>query len=178
MRHYRHKGVPGGYDADGEFSANFKCPRATAQAARTSATGQGADVVCIGPILQSTKMKTTKAGFIVLMSACLVIGCHSTQQTQTESWRASLEAAGFKSYHAENPKQVRWISSLPQTRITPVQSCGKMFYTYPDRQRCAVYVGGEQDYIQYRNCRTEVQRPQHLNQPEFYNAALWGPWVW
>lgn len=93
-----------------------------------------------------------------------------------------LSAAGFKTVPADTPQRQAHLNALPPDKITPVQSRGTIYYTFPDPKRNVLYIGQEPEYQEYQQLRYQDQ----INMQEELNVArmeqddawfqMWGPW--
>ena len=101
----------------------------------------------------------------------LVIGCSTTPQKED-----ILSAAGFKMVPADTPERQAHLKSLPPDKITTVQRSGKLYYTFPDPKKNVLYVGGEQQYQQYRKLRLEKQMADEQLTAASMNEDAWNSW--
>ena len=101
----------------------------------------------------------------------LAIGCSSTPQKED-----ILSAAGFKMVPADTPERQAHLKSLPPDKITTVQRSGKLYYTFPDPKKNVLYVGGEQQYQQYRKLSLQKQMADEQLTAASMNEDAWGAW--
>jgi hypothetical protein len=110
-------------------------------------------------------------------------GCASMGASNTASL---LSAAGFRSRTPSTPKQQALYSQLAPYKLERRTKNGKVLYTYADKQKGIVYIGGEAEYQQYKRLALQQQVAQsQLEAAEINETASlnwgpdWGPWqVW
>jgi hypothetical protein len=97
-----------------------------------------------------------------------------------------LSAAGFRSRTPSTPKQQALYSQLTPYKLERRTKNGKVLYTYADKQKGIVYIGGETEYQQYKRLALQQSIAQSQLEAAQINetASLgwgpdWGPWqVW
>jgi hypothetical protein len=110
-------------------------------------------------------------------------GCASLGASNTESL---LSAAGFRTRTPSTPKQQSLYNQLAPYKLERRTKNGKVLYTYADKQKGIVYIGGEAEYQQYQRLALQQSIAQSQVEAAEINetAALswgpdWGPWqVW
>lgn len=122
-------------------------------------------------------MKTFKTLLAASLFLALAVGCTSTRDKES-----MLSAAGFRKIPADTPQRQAHLNSLPPDKITPVQSGGTLYYTFPDPKRNVLYVGQEAQYQEYQELRYQDQvamqeklNVARMNQDDAW-FELWGPW--
>ncbi len=75
-----------------------------------------------------------------------------------------LSAAGFRMRTPSTPKRQALYSQLVPYKLERRAKNGKVLYTYADKQKGIVYIGGETEYQQYK--RLAVQQSPQYNDPE------------
>jgi hypothetical protein len=138
---------------------------------------------------QQTPMNSMKPLSISLTVLLLVValagleGCASMDASNTESL---LSAAGFRTRTPSTPKQQALYSQLAAYKLERRMKNGKVLYTYADKQKGIVYIGGETEYQQYKRLALQQSIAESQLQAAEINetASLnwgpdWGPWqVW
>jgi len=110
-------------------------------------------------------------------------GCASMDATNTESL---LSAAGFRSRTPSTPKQQALYAQLTPYKLERREKKGKILYTYADKNKGIVYIGGESEYQQYKRLAVQQSIAQSQLEAAQINetASLdwgpdWGPWqIW
>jgi hypothetical protein len=110
-------------------------------------------------------------------------GCASMDASNTESL---LSAAGFRSRTPSTPKQQALYNQLTAYKLERREKNGKVLYTYADKQKGIVYIGGETEYQQYKRLALQQSVAQsqleaaQINETASLNwGPDWGPWqVW
>jgi hypothetical protein len=131
--------------------------------------------------MNSNKPLFTSLTILLLVVALAAFeGCASMDASSTESL---LSAAGFRTRAPSTPKQQALYSQATPYKLERRTKKGKVLYTYADKQKGIVYIGGETEYQQYK--RLAVQQSIAQNQLEAAEinetASLnwgpdWGPW--
>jgi hypothetical protein len=131
--------------------------------------------------IKSLQVYLTVLGLVAAMAGFQ--GCASMDASNTESL---LSAAGFRTRTPSTPKQQALYSQMTPYKLERRQKKGKVLYTYADKQKGIVYVGGEAEYQQYKQLalRQSIAQSQ-LEAAEINETAAldwgpdWGPWqVW
>jgi hypothetical protein len=134
--------------------------------------------------MKSIKPICTSLAITLLVVALAAFeGCASWGASDTESL---LSAAGFRTRTPSTPKQQALYSQLTPYKLERRTKNGKVLYTYADKQKGIVYIGGESEYQQYK--RLALQRSiaqSQLEAAEINETASlnwgpdWGPWgIW
>jgi hypothetical protein len=103
-------------------------------------------------------------------------GCASMDASNTESL---LSAAGFRTRTPSTPRQQALYSQLAPYKLERRTKNGKVLYTYADKQKGIVYIGGETEYQQYKRLALQQSIAQSQLEAAQINetASLgWGPW--
>jgi hypothetical protein len=94
-----------------------------------------------------------------------------------------LSAAGFRTRTPSTPKQQALYSQLAPYKLERRTKNGKVLYTYADKQKGIVYIGGETEYQQYKRLALQQSIAQSQLEAAQINetASLgwgpdWGPW--
>jgi hypothetical protein len=138
---------------------------------------------------QRTPMKSIKpigtslAILLLVVALAAFEGCASLDASNTESL---LSAAGFRTRTPSTPKQQALYSQLAPYKLERRTKNGKVLYTYADKQKGIVYIGGEAEYQQYKRLALQQSIAQNqLEAAEINETASlnwgpdWGPWgVW
>src|ERR1700726_2123260 len=106
------------------------------------------------------RIKPLSASFTLLLLVVALAGfegCASMDASNTESL---LSAAGFRSRTPSTPKQQALYSQLTPYKLERRTKNGKVLYTYADKQKGIVYIGGETEYQQYKRLAVQ-QSPQY-----------------
>src|SRR5258708_39819090 len=106
-------------------------------------------------------LSTSVTILLLLVAVAAFEGCASLGASNKESL---LSAAGFRTRTPSTPKRQALYSQLPPYKLERRTKNGKVLYTYADKQKAIVYVGGETEYQQYK--RLAVERSPQQNDPE------------
>jgi hypothetical protein len=132
------------------------------------------------------RIKPLPISFTILLLVVALAGfegCASMDASGTESL---LSAAGFRSRTPSTPKQQVLYSQMTPYKLERRTKKGKVLYTYADKQKGIVYIGGETEYQQYKRLALQQSIAQNqLEAAEINETASlswgpdWGPWqVW
>ena len=119
---------------------------------------------------------------IAATCTALLIGCATTQTSNTQNRESMLAASGFKVITPETPAQQQKLQNLPPGKVTMIQKGGKTYYIFPDPANNRAYVGGPKQYEAYQQLRAENKlTKEDLETAEMYQDAemqwgLWGGW--
>lgn len=126
----------------------------------------------------------------VIVMALLVIagfvGCASYDAQNKESL---LVAAGFKTRTPTTTAQVAMFNRMTPYKLERRIRNGKVLYAYADKQQNVVYIGGENEYQQYKQmalqksiAEDQLEAAQINEETTLYDNSwgpYWGPWnVW
>jgi hypothetical protein len=133
--------------------------------------------------------RNTTLNFRLLILAFLAVfggfaGCASLGAGNSESL---LSAAGFRTRAPSTKQQIAMYNALPPNRLERRQRNGKVLYTYADKQKGVVYIGGEAEYQRYKQlgaqqsiAESQLQAAE-INQETVLDWQLgwgsgWDPW--
>jgi hypothetical protein len=85
--------------------------------------------------------------FLFLAVAAGFSGCAGTQTKNKESL---LSEAGFRTRTPSTPRQLEMYNRMTPNKLERNTFRGRTLYTYADKQRGIVYIGGEKAYQRYR----------------------------
>jgi hypothetical protein len=123
----------------------------------------------------------------IIVIAFLVIagfvGCASYDAQNTESL---LVAAGFRTRTPTTPAQEAMFNRMTPYKLERRIRNGKVLYAYADKQQNVVYVGGENEYQQYKQlalqksiAEDQLEAAQINEETTLYDNSwgpYWGPW--
>ena len=118
----------------------------------------------------------------VLLLAALIMGCASTQTSNTQDKENMLIAAGFKVVTPKTDAQKQKLKALPAGKIAMITKSGKTYYVYPDAADNQAYVGGPTEYQAYQQARAAAKlSEENLEAATLYNDPMmswdtWGGW--
>ena len=122
---------------------------------------------------------------ITLLLLAAFAGCASYDAKNKESL---LIAAGFKARTPSTAKQQAMFNSMTPYKLERRLRNGKVLYAYADKQNNVVYVGGENEYQQYKQlalkqsiAEDQLEAAQINEEASMYNdfGPYWGPWnIW
>jgi hypothetical protein len=122
--------------------------------------------------------------FILLLAG--LAGCASYDAQNKESL---LIAAGFKTRTPSTDKQQAMFSHMTPYKLERRIRNGKVLYAYADKDKNVAYIGGENEYQQYKKlalqqsiAQDQLEAAQINEENSFYGpdwGPYWGPWnVW
>jgi hypothetical protein len=107
------------------------------------------------PILQS-KIRLFPGIYLGLLLIIAVVasfaGCAGTQVQNKESL---LSAAGFRKRTPSTQEQWAMYNRMTPYKLERNTSKGKALYTYADKQKGVIYIGGDKAYQRYRQLRIQ-----------------------
>jgi hypothetical protein len=123
---------------------------------------------------------------IVLVGLSVFDGCASWDAASQESL---LSAAGFKTRTPSTGAQQEMFARMVPYKVERRERNGKVLYTYADKQRNLLYIGGEAEYqkfkqlgIQQSIAENQLQAAQINEDASLYDrwgpywGPAWGPW--
>ncbi|MBV9489406.1 MAG: hypothetical protein JO069_06740 [Verrucomicrobia bacterium] len=115
---------------------------------------------------------------IIVGLASLLTGCASMEASNKESL---LIAAGFRSRTPSTQAQVALYNRMTPYRVERRTRKGKVVYTFVDKKKGVVYIGGENEYQRYKQLGLQQSIAQNeLEAAEINQEAAvdwdWGPW--
>lgn len=125
-------------------------------------------------------------GAILLFLLAGLAGCASYDAQNKESL---LIAAGFKTRTPATDKQQAMFNRMTPYKLERRIRNGKVLYAYADKDKNVVYIGGENEYQQYKQlavqqsiAQDQLEAAQINEESSMYDAdwgPYWGPWnVW
>jgi hypothetical protein len=123
---------------------------------------------------------------ITLLLLAILAGCASYEAQNKESL---LIAAGFKARTPSTAKQQAMFSRMTPYKLERRIRNGKVLYAYADKDKNVVYIGGENEYQQYKQlavqqsiAQDQLEAAQINEESSLYDSdwgPYWGPWnVW
>jgi hypothetical protein len=122
------------------------------------------------------------AAILLLLLAGLA-GCASYDAQNKESL---LIAAGFKSRTPSTDKQQAMFNRMTPYKLERRIRNGKVLYAYADKDKNVVYIGGENEYQQYKRlalqqsiAQDQLEAAQINEESSLYGpdwGPYWGPW--
>ncbi|MFC0283285.1 hypothetical protein ACFFJB_06625 [Camelimonas abortus] len=132
-------------------------------------------------------VRMTLAAGAAAAAAVMLAACQTTPPPSTTDM---LSAAGFTMKTADTPKQQKALAALPPNAFTVRHVKGKPVFIYADPQGCnCIYVGGEQNYQQYKALAVQKsiaqdrlmaaqleQQAADIASLNAWDYATWGGW--
>jgi hypothetical protein len=119
--------------------------------------------------------------FILLLAG--LAGCASYDAQNKETL---LIAAGFKTRTPSTDKQQAMFSRMTPYKLERRIRNGKVLYAYADKDKNVAYIGGENEYQQYKKlalqqsiAQDQLEAAQINEENSFYGpdwGPYWGPW--
>jgi hypothetical protein len=125
---------------------------------------------------------------MIISAAALVAlatGCATDKAQQRAQTESMLTASGFKMVPASSPVQQQMMNTLPAGRVSAVRRMGKVYFVYPDQARNVLFVGNNNQYLQYEGLAQNAHEQMLVKyQMEAINnwvapagwEAAWGDW--
>jgi len=123
---------------------------------------------------------------LVLVGLFVFDGCASWDAASQESL---LSAAGFKTRTPSTAAQQEMFARMVPYKVERRERNGKVLYTYADKQRNLLYIGGEAEYQKYKQlgiqqsiAQNQLQAAQINEDASLYDrwgqywGPAWGPW--
>lgn len=111
------------------------------------------------------------------------VGCASYDAQSKESL---LSAAGFKTRTPSTAKQQAMFNRMTPYKLERRIRNGKVLYAFADKQQNVVYIGGENEYRQYKQlalqksiAEDQLEAAQINEENALYDESwgpYWGPW--
>jgi hypothetical protein len=132
------------------------------------------------------KIKPLPISLIILVLLVALAGFQGCASMEASSTESLLSAAGFRSRTPSTPRQQALYNQMTPYKVERRTKNGKVLYTYADKQKGVVYIGGETEYQQYKRLALQQSIAQsQLEAAEINESASlgwgpdWGPWqVW
>jgi hypothetical protein len=90
---------------------------------------------------------SVRKSFFLIMAVVAFSGCSGIQVHDKESM---LSAAGFRSLTPSTPAQSAMYNRMTPYKLERNTYQGKALYTYVDKQKGVVYIGGDNAYQRYK----------------------------
>src|ERR1700745_4298290 len=113
-------------------------------------------------LMSSIKPLFTSVTILLLVAVAAFEGCASLTSLVASDKESLLSAAGFRTRPTSTPKRQALYSQLAPYKLERRTKNGKVLYTYADKQKGIVYIGGETEYQQYK--RLALQQSIDENQ--------------
>jgi hypothetical protein len=118
---------------------------------------------------------------VALIMIAALFGCASYEAQNKETL---LSAAGFRTRTPSTPEQQAMFNRMVPYKVERRIRNGKVLYTYADKQRNLVFIGGEAEYQQYKQlglqqsiAQDQLEAAQINEEASLYNwGPYWGPW--
>src|SRR6266853_6024777 len=110
--------------------------------------------------MSSIKPLSTSVTILLLVAVAAFGGCASLTSLVASNKESLLSAAGFRTRTPSTPKRQALYSQLAPYKLERRTKNGKVLYTYADKQKGIVYIGGETEYQQYKRLAVQ-QSPQY-----------------
>src|SRR4029077_8706402 len=134
-------------------------------------------------LMSSIKPLSTSVTILLLVAVAAFEGCASLTSLLASDKESLLSAAGFRTRTPSTPKQQALYNQLAPYKLERRTKNGKVLYTYADKQKGIVYIGGETEYQQYKRLALQQSIAQSQLEAAQINetASLgwgpdWGPW--
>jgi len=128
-----------------------------------------------------------KRALVCLIGCMLVVlflfaGCATVRENQSRGTEDLLIAAGFTKKVATTPEGQAKLSALQPLKMVRGIRKGGVIYVYPDPYNCkCAYVGGEQQYAEYRRLVAQQQVGEQDSEAlEWLDEPTMDPesWLW
>ncbi len=118
----------------------------------------------------------------MLVGSSLFAGCATVHKNQSQGTEDLLIAAGFTKKFATTSEGQAKLNGLQPLKMARGIRNGEVIYVYPDPYNCkCAYVGGEQQYAEYRRLVTRQQMGEQDSEAlEWIDKPMMDPesWLW
>jgi hypothetical protein len=113
--------------------------------------------------------------FLIIAFVTGFSGCAGTQVQSKESL---LSEAGFHTRTQSTQEQTAMYNQMTPYKIERNTVKGKALYTYADKQKGVVYIGGDNAYQRYRQLATQQALDQKELEASYSHYLAKMDWVW
>jgi hypothetical protein len=114
----------------------------------------------------------------LLLMIAVVVGFSGCAGTQVQNKESLLTAAGFRTRSPSTQKQWAMYKQMTPYKLERNTLNGKTVYTYADKQKGVVYIGGDKAYQSYRQLGIQQSLAQKELEASYSNYVANADQVW
>ena len=108
----------------------------------------------------------------------VVVGFSGCAGTQVQNKESLLTAAGFRTRSPSTQKQWEMYKQMTPYKLERNTLNGKTVYTYADKQKGVVYIGGDKAYQSYKQLGIQQSLAQKELEASYSNYVAKADQVW
>jgi hypothetical protein len=114
----------------------------------------------------------------LLLTIAIVVGISGCAGTQVQNKESLLTAAGFRTRTPSTREQWAMYNQMTPYKLERNTRNGKTVYTYADKQKGVVYIGGDIDYQSYKQLGIQQSLAQKELEASYSNYVNQADQVW
>jgi hypothetical protein len=114
----------------------------------------------------------------LLLIIAIVFGISGCAGTQVQNKESLLTAAGFRTRTPSTREQWAMYNQMTPYKLERNTRNGKTVYTYADKQKGVVYIGGDIDYQSYKQLGIQQSLAQKELEASYSNYVNQADQVW
>ena len=128
--------------------------------------------------------KSLSISVVVAVALTMLAALYGCASYEAQNKETLLSAAGFRTRTPATPQQQAMFNRMAPYKVERRVRNGKVLYTFADKQKNLVYIGGESEYQRYKQlglqqqiAQNQLEAAQINEEASLYNwGPYWGPW--
>ena len=128
--------------------------------------------------------KSLSISVVVAVALTMMAALYGCASYEAQNKETLLSAAGFRTRTPTTPQQQAMFNRMAPYKVERRVRNGKVLYTFADKQKNLVYIGGESEYQRYKQlglqqqiAQNQLEAAQINEEASLYNwGPYWGPW--
>jgi hypothetical protein len=128
--------------------------------------------------------KSLSISVVVAVALTMMAALYGCASYEAQNKETLLSAAGFRTRTPATPQQQAMFNRMAPYKVERRVRNGKVLYTFADKQKNLVYIGGESEYQRYKQlglqqqiAQNQLEAAQINEEASLYNwGPYWGPW--
>ncbi|MBV8175960.1 MAG: hypothetical protein JO151_15550 [Verrucomicrobia bacterium] len=128
--------------------------------------------------------KSLSISVVVAVALTMLAALYGCASYEAQNKETLLSAAGFRTRTPTTPQQQAMFNRMVPYQVERRVRNGKILYTFADKQKNLVYIGGESEYQRYKQlglqqqiAQNQLEAAQINEEASLYNwGPYWGPW--
>jgi hypothetical protein len=128
--------------------------------------------------------KSLSISVVVAVALTMMAALYGCASYEAQNKETLLSAAGFRTRTPTTPQQQAMFNRMVPYQVERRVRNGKVLYTFADKQKNLVYIGGESEYQRYKQlglqqqiAQNQLEAAQINEEASLYNwGPYWGPW--
>ena len=128
--------------------------------------------------------KSLSISVVVAVALTMLAALYGCASYEAQNKETLLSAAGFRTRTPTTPQQQAMFNRMVPYQVERRVRNGKVLYTFADKQKNLVYIGGESEYQRYKQlglqqqiAQNQLEAAQINEEASLYNwGPYWGPW--